>query len=127
MLLRGVDPRLAAGLQQQGAHHSRAYHSLSRALHTQSITLRPACCAPQIQTSARTCALLPVTCISHHPLNHPSCADPDISAAARQVNSDLLEQVQQQQQQQQQQRGLSGGTDSLDSQALLAAVRWVRD
>lgn len=49
----------------------------------------------------------------------PRVADPDISAAARQVNSDLLEQVQQQQQ-----RGLSSSADSLDSQALLAAIRW---
>mgnify|MGYP001811053117 CR=1 FL=1 len=59
-------------------------------------------------------------------------ADSEISAAARQVNADLLEQAQQAQQQQQQQlkeRGsgglaATGATRSLDSKAVLAAVRW---
>lgn len=56
----------------------------------------------------------------YRPTTCPSRAvDPDISAAARQVNSDLLEQVLQQQQQ----RGLSSSASSLDSQALLATVR----
>jgi hypothetical protein len=52
-----------------------------------------------------------------------TAADADISAAARQVNSDLLDQMQQQQQQQRGSNSTGIGAGALDSQALLAAVR----
>lgn len=58
----------------------------------------------------------------------PTTADTDISTAARQVNSDLLEQLQQQQQAQRGAEGLAAAAaaaaSGLDSEALLSAVRW---
>ena len=55
-----------------------------------------------------------------------AAADADISAAARQVNSDLLDQMQQQQQQQRGSNSTGIGAGAVDSQALLAAVRCAR-
>ncbi|PRW60313.1 VAC14-like protein isoform X1 [Chlorella sorokiniana] len=96
---------LAQQLEQRRDEEAALLTAL-RWLHT-LVQLAPKQLLPH--TAALLREVLP--CLGH--------ADPDISAAARQVNSDLLEQVQQQQQQQ---RGLSSSSSSLDSQALLAAV-----